>query len=404
MTSDAKKQYLQNIYPRYLNANRPEKKQILDEFCTVCHYHRKYAIRLLNAPKPTRTSPGKGRRGPKRQYENPQILKVIKYFWRLTNLPCSKKLKVILQVWLPYYPYYLPVRVEEKLLSISPATMDRLMKPMRSRFQKRGLATTKPGSILKKHIPVKTHQWDEIRPGFLEADTLAHCGNSMAGMFVYSVNCVDIASGWSAQQAVWGKGERGVLTAIHRIEESLPFPILGFDCDNGSEFLNWHLFRHFSNRKKPIQFTRSRPYHKNDNAHIEEKNWSILRQYLGYQRFDNPQLVDRLNDLYASQWHDYFNFFIPTIKLREKYRQGARIIKKYDRPQTAYQRLAASPYISPKVKKRLHVKFQSLNPIHLQKQMAQKIKNILKVVNETSELLRHSDERKLIHETEKIFS
>ncbi len=216
----------------------------------------------------------------KKQYDDPDLLQALKYFWRITNLPCSKRLKAIIHLWLPYYPHYLSDHLKEKLLSISPATIDRLMKPMRTRYNKLGLATTKPGSILKKHIPVKTNQWEETIPGFLEADTLAHCGNCVAGMFAYSINCVDIATGWSAQRAVWGKGERGVMAAIWSIEESLPFPILGFDCDNGPEFLNWHLYRHLSKRKQPIQFTRSRAYHKNDNAHIEEKNWSYLRQYL----------------------------------------------------------------------------------------------------------------------------
>jgi len=392
MGNAAKKEYLLSIRSRYLSASWFEKRQILDEFCRVCDYNRKYALRILNQESSPKSSHRTAKRGPKSRYDNPEILEVLKYLWRLTNLPCSKRLKAIIHLWLPYYPYYLPDALEEALLSISPATMDRLMKPMRCRFNKLGLATTKPGSILKNHIPVKVGQWEESTPGYLEADTLAHCGSSAAGMFVYSINCIDIASGWSAQRAAWGKGETGVMAAIASIEESLPFPILGFDCDNGSEFLNWHLYRHFSGRKQPIQFTRSRPYHKNDNAHIEEKNWSHLRQYLGYQRFDNPILVKLLNELYTSEWYLYFNFFMPSVKLLHKVRSGSKIIKKYDSPKTPFQRLLQSPAISESTKKDLKKQFQELNPFILQKHMTEKIKHILNLAasSEDAELLRNS--------------
>ena len=392
MSHDAKKEYLTRIRSRYSLASKAEKKKILDEFCTVCSYNRKYAIRILRQPSFQENTTRQAIRGPKKQYDDPDLFKALKYFWRLTNLPCSKRLTAIIHLWLPYYPYYLSDHLKEKLLSISPATIDRLMKPMRSRFNKLGLATTKPGSILKKHIPVKTNQWEETIPGFIEADTLAHCGNSVTGMFVYTINCVDIATGWSAQRAVWGKGEQGVIAAIQNIEESLPFPILGFDCDNGSEFLNWHLYRHLSNRKQPIQFTRSRAYHKNDNAHIEEKNWSHLRQYLGYQRFDDPQLVPLLNELYTSEWNSYFNFFIPSLKLINKLRLGSKTIKEYEKPNTPFQRLMQSNHSTQEAKEKLKSTFQTLNPFLLQKQMKSKIDHIINLVNdlENTQLLSNS--------------
>jgi len=175
--------------------------------------------------------------------------------------------------------------------SLSSATIDRLMAPMRGKARKYGLCTTKPGSLLKQHIPIATYQWDKTRPGFLEADTIAYYGTSTEGMFVFTVNCVDIATGWREQRAVWGKGEKGVLEALKDIEQKLPFLILGFDCDNGSEFLNWHLHKYFTKRKNPVSYTRSRPYHKNDIAHVEEKNWTIARQYIGYQRLEKPHLA-----------------------------------------------------------------------------------------------------------------
>ena len=185
-------------------------------------------------------------------------------------------------LWLPFYEkQVLSPYIKNQLLKMSPATIDRIMIKMRKKIGKLGLATTKPGSILKSHIPVKTNPWDETRPGYLEAHTVAHCGTSVASSFVYTVNTVDIATGWMEQRALWGKGYEGMHKAPISIENNLPFSILGFDSDNGTEFLNWHLYKHFTDRKAPVHFTRSRPYKKNDNAHIEEKYWSIIRQYLG---------------------------------------------------------------------------------------------------------------------------
>ena len=176
MSNDSKKEYLIRIRPRYQNASKSEKINMLNEFCNICGYNRKYAIRLLNQKTSTRTRKSSAKRGPKTKYDHSDILNALKRLWKLTNLPCSKRLKPIISLWLPYYPFYLSEQVKPLLLSISPATIDRLMKPTRARFKKPGSATTKPGSILKKHIPVKTNQWDETAPGFLEADSLAHCG------------------------------------------------------------------------------------------------------------------------------------------------------------------------------------------------------------------------------------
>jgi hypothetical protein len=251
------------------------------------------------------------------------------------------------------------------------------MKVDRTKFPQRGLSTTKPGSLLKKHIPVKTEQWNETIPGFLEVDTVAHCGTSTAGMFAYTINSVDIATQWNEQRAVWGKGERGVMDAIKNIEISLPFELKGFDCDNGSEFLNWHLYRYFVQRDKPVSFTRSRPYRKNDNAHIEGKNWTHVRQYIGYERFDKSELVEHLNDLYTSEWRLFFNFFIASVKLIEKVRVGSKINKKYDPPKTPFQRVLESTEISETQKIQLQDVYNHLNPFRLQQKMMKKINAIM---------------------------
>ncbi len=381
MSQKAKRELAETLRKRYRAASKKQKKYILDEFCATCGYNRKYAIRLLNSKQSPKDPFLLSKRGRKKKYKDPLIFQVLCRIWVLTNLPCSKRLKAILPIWLPHYPDEIPEKVYQALLEISPSTMDRLMKPHRAKYTKRGLATTRPGYLLKKKIPVKTNQWNESRPGFIEADTVAHCGTSTAGMFVYTVNCVDIATTWTEQRAVWGKGERGVIGAIENIEDSLPFPIKGFDCDNGSEFLNWHLHRHLVERKKPVQFSRSRPYHKNDNAHIEEKNWTHIRQYLGYQRFDKIELVTLLNDLYLKEWRLYFNFFIPSVKLIEKIRIGSKVVKKYDPPKTPLQRVLDSDDIAKETKKSLQKQFESLNPFELQPKMANKIKLISKMAN-----------------------
>ena len=387
MGTATKHEILLSIRSRYRSASKREKKKILDEFCATCKYNRKYVVRLLNSKTVPKKSKDISKRGRKKQYDNSMILKVLRDIWVATNLPCSKRLKAILPLWLPFYDRLtLPDFVKSQLLKMSPATIDRFMAPSRSKYSKHGLSTTKPGSIIKKHIPIKTNQWNEQKPGFMEADAVAHCGSSTAGTFISTVNWVDISTTWTQQRAVWGKGERGVLLAIQNMELSTPFPVLGFDCDNGSDpaYAGWHLVKYFTNRKHPVQFTRAKAYMKNDNAHIENKNWTHIRQYLGYQRFDKPELVDKLNELYASEWNLYFNFFIPSVKLIEKSRVGSKIVKKYDTPKTPFQRLLESDYIPLKTKRNLQKQFLTLNPFQLQKQMSLKIKTILNIVNQPS--------------------
>ena len=378
MSSRSKREYLEAIYQRYRRSSRKKKAVILDEFCAACGYHRKHAIRLLKSFTRYIKKPKK-KTGRTSSYGKGAIVKPLKKIWLAANLPCSKRLKAILPLWLPgYIQEYgeLPLEVKEALLTMSSATIDRLLNPVRVKYKGRGRSTTKPGTLLRKQIPIKTNQWDESRPGFLEADTVAHCGTSMAGMFAFTIDCVDIATGWTEQRAVWGKGETDVLTQIKDIEVSLPFPLLGFDSDNGSEFLNYHLLRHFTERKHQVQFTRSRAYHKDDNSHVEQKNWTHVRQWLGYHRFDMPEIVALLNKLYKTEWTLFHNFFCPSVKLIEKQRIASKTIKRYDKPKTPYQRVMDSPYVEPATKQKLTKLFKSLNPFHLRQAMEDKLKKI----------------------------
>ena len=381
MSPRSKREYRETVHLRYKKASRSEKSAILNEFCATCGCHRKHAIRVLKGFKRF-TKPKPKRRGKPSRYQNEAIINPLKKIWLAANLPCSKRLKVILPIWLPGYVQRfgeLPVDVTQALLKISPPTIDRILKPIRIHYTKRGKSTTKPGTLLRKQIPIKTNQWDESRPGFLEADTVAHCGESTAGMYVNTIDLVDIATGWTEQRAVWGKGETGVLQQLILIEKSLPFPILGFDCDNGGEFLNYHLQRHFADRKSPVQFTRSRAYHKDDNAHIEQKNWTHVRQWLGYDRLDNPDCVAPLNNLYAKEWRLFHNFFCPSVKLIAKERIGSKTIKRHDFPKTPYQRIMESPHIYESVKTSLSKQLEACNPFLLRKIMDQKLKTIFSI-------------------------
>jgi len=378
MSSRSKKEYLAAIYTRYKAGTRKQKKLILDEFCAACGYHRKHAIRLLKKFRRF-SKPKHKKKGRAPVYQTEDLLMPLKRIWLAANLPCSKRLKAVLPLWLPGYAQQYGALTEEvarTILAISPSSIDRLLKPIRVKYKGRGKSTTKPGTLLRKQIPIKTKQWDESRPGFLEADTVAHCGTSMAGMFAFTVDCVDIATGWTEQRAVWGKGETAVLQQIKDIEVSLPFPLQGFDSDNGSEFLNHHLLRHFAERKQPVQFTRSRAYHKDDNAHIEQKNWTHVRQWLGYHRFDNSEIVPLLNKLYKSEWRLFHNFFCPSVKLIEKQRIASKTIKRYDKPKTPYQRIMESLDITEEIKKKLTELFHTLNPFLLRKAMEERLKEI----------------------------
>jgi hypothetical protein len=305
------------------------------------------------------------------------LLEPLKRIWLATDQMCSKRLKAAIRLWLPYYDKEITESAKEQLLKMSAATIDRLLKPHRSHYHRHGLSGTKPGYLLKNQIPIKTDNWDVTQPGFVEADTVAHCGNSLSGDFVWSLTLTDIHTCWTENRATWNKGSEGVIEQIKAIEKTLPFCLKGFDCDNGSEFLTWHLLRYFTEEKTPaVAMTRSRPYKKNDNAHVEQKNWSHVRHLLGYDRFDNPQVVSLINDLYANEWNLYQNYFMPTQKLKTKEKINSKYRRRYEEPETAYQRIMKSPFIDEEMKEKLLTVYKSLNPFLLKKEIERKLKVI----------------------------
>lgn len=375
----AKKEYLAAMYGRYRRTgSRKGRTEILNEICLTVGCHRKHAIRLLGRHKrPTHEK--KQKRGRRAKYAGPELLKPLRAIWLAANLPCSKRMQVILRLWLPgYEELYGPLEegVRKKLQSISPSTIDRLLERTRLEHTRRGRTTTKPGTLLRNKIPIAVGQWKETRPGFLEGDTVAHCGTSMAGQFAWTLDCVDIATGWTEQRALWNKLDHAIVKQLRSIEKSLPFPLLGFDSDNGSEFLNQKVLMHFLGRQTPVQFTRSRAYKKDDNAHVEQKNWTHVRQWFGYDRLDNHEVIDALNDIYENEWRIFHNFYSPSVKLLSKERVGSKNIKKFDAPKTPYQRVMESSYVSDYAKSGLQKIFENTNPFLLRRALEKKIKRV----------------------------
>lgn len=382
MSPQAKKEYTALMARRYKRAEPEQKTVILNEFCRVTGYHRKHAIRKLRNFKFFRKP--KLKTGRPKIYKQ-DVLDVIREIWLASNLPCGKRLKPIIDIWLPGYmkTFECPdPDVMNLLQKISPATIDRIFKPVRPKFKKRGHSGTKSGTLLRKHIPIQVNQWDQSKPGFIESDTVHHCGQSMAGQYVLTVNFDDIASGWTEQRAVFGRNIDNIFHQIHDAEKSYPFPWLGFDSDNGGEFINKNLFKYFTQRPQPVQFTRSRAYHTQDNAHIEQKNYTHVRLWIGYDRLDNPSVVPLLNDLYKNEWRLFHNFFCPSVKLIKKERIASKIIKRYDAPKTPYQRLLESPYVNPETKDKLKRQFKALNPFELRSTIENKLKKIFKLAQQ----------------------
>lgn len=376
MSELTRKEYLERIRGRYGRAGREHKGVILDEFCKVCGYERKYAIKLLNGKVP---SP-RGRRGCKPRYGEAERV-VLEEIWGKAEQICSKRLKAAIPLWLPFYERRhgaLSPQVKRNLGHMSPASIDRLLAPLRAREGRSRRSGTRPGTLLKTQIPVRAGEWDVSQAGYLEADTVAHCGGSMSGEFLWSLSFTDIHTGWTECRAVWNRGAHGVVEQVREIEESLPFAMLGFDSDNGSEFLNHHLLNYFTDRprKRRVLFTRSRPYHKNDNAHVEQKNWTHVRQLLGYERFENPALLAPVNDLYRQEWALLQNFFCPSMKLKSKERVGSRYVRHHDEPLTPYQRLKRSKGLSRSKRRELKELFENLDPFELQEQIEKKLKVI----------------------------
>lgn len=369
---------LENYKKRYkLSSNRKEKTAVLDEFCTLSGYHRKYAITVLRQPAEARK---KGPASRKRSvHYSAKSIDVIKLIWQAADYPWSGRLKQMLPQWLPHAKKHISgitAEIEAEVLSISARQIDRRLADKKRTLKRKMYGRTKPGTLLKHHIPVKTDCWDVTEPGFTEIDLVSHSGPHASGEFVHSMNITDIQTGWVETRALMGKGETGVTDALDDIRQQLPFVLKGLDSDNGSEFINHHLVRYCN--KDDIQFTRGRPYMKNDNAHIEQKNWTHVRKVFGWERYDSIEVQQAMNELYANELSLMMNLFQASVKLVEKTRTGSKVTRRYDNAKTPLDRLVeyykGQPLPLPV--QHLLVLRENIDPFELSAKIEKKLKDI----------------------------
>lgn len=377
---DERRAFVKNHAKEYQKAGKGKKEQILDVFVEAAGYNRVYAARILRQHgQRIWVAPGKAVRGdirlrPKRvrsKKYGPEVVGPLIQIWACLDYMCGKRLAEAIPSAVEALERHgelnLPPEIREKLLSISGATIDRLLAPEKRRYRLRGRTRTKPGSLLKSQIPVRTFaDWDEQEPGFVEVDLVAHDGGSSQGDYAQTLDVTDICTGWSEQRAVLNKAQVWVFEALQEIRGRLPFPLRGIDSDNGGEFINHHLLDYCEQEK--LTFTRARPYRKNDTCYVEQKNYSVVRRAVGYARFVGQHPVDVLNALY-DRLRLRTNFFLPSMKLEKKERIGSRTLKKYDKPKTPYQRVLESPEMTESVKRRLRRQYRSVNPAQITREI-----------------------------------
>jgi len=370
-----RQEVLKKLRRRYERAGAEHKRKLLDQAQELLGYHRKAAIRSLRAP----TVEGVPRMisGRPVSYKPRVLLPWLRPIWQATDYACGRRLAAMLPEWIPAYEQHersMPGEVREKLLTASGRTLDRLLEPLRG--QGAGRSLTRPGTLLRHQIPIRGSVWEEGKAGWLEVDTVALCGGSVAGEFVWMLDGVDYATTWVELRAMWGRGQAGTLAALRDVEASLPFELLGLDSDNGGEFLNYHVLSWLQKRSRPVFMTRSRPYKKDDNAHVEQKNWTHIRQCFGYERHDNPEVVELINALVKGAYGQLLNYFHASLKLERKERIEGRLRRVYGEPQTPLARVLASAEVKPQTKRRLEQEKARLNPFALKQSVARSLKAI----------------------------
>jgi len=375
MNQTTREQVLAKLRRRYASAGLEHKKKLLNQAQELLGYHRKSAIRALRAAPVVR--------GPllitgrPATYEPGVLLPFLRPIWQATEYACGRRLEAMLPEWLPAYEAHerkVPAAVREQLLAASGRTLDRLLAPLR--LGGGGRCLTRPGTLLRQQIPIRGSVWEEGKAGWLEVDTVALCGGSVAGEFVWMVNGVDQAMAWVEMRAMWGRGQTGTLAALADMEDSLPFALVGLDSDNGGEFLNYHVLDWLQKRARPVFMTRSRPYKKNDNAHVEQKNWTHVRQTFGYERHDNPAVVAVINQLAKGPYGQLRNYFHASLKLEAKEHQGGRSQRIYGAAQTPLARVLASAEVTAETKQRLRLEKAGLNPFALKLAVDRGLKEI----------------------------
>jgi hypothetical protein len=375
MSQKTRKEVLTKMRRRYRTAGMEYKRKLLDQAQELFGYHRKAAIRALRA---STVEPGpRIVTGRPVEYEPEVLLPWLRPIWEATDYACGVRLAAMMPEWVPAFEAYekrMPGAVRERLLVASGRTLDRLLAPLRG--QGAGRSLTRPGTILRQQIPIRGSFFEENKAGWLEVDTVALCGGSVAGEFVWMVDGVDYATTWVEVRPIWGRGQAGTLAALQDIEASLPFELLGLDSDNGGEFVNHHVLRWLQKRPRPVFMTRSRPNKKDDNAHVEQKNWTHVRQCFGYERYDNPEVVALMNAMVKGPYGQLLNFFHASLKLDRKEREEGRLRRVYGKPQTPLARVLASAQVTERTKARLRQQKTRLNPFALKQEVTRSLKAI----------------------------
>lgn len=387
LTMKERKAIIKEIAHRYQKATKKQKGLILKEFTG---YNRTYASYLLSNHGRTVKTVGStvlkadARLKVRRHRESPYeaVKKPLLEIWKILNYPCGKRLKPILPETIKKLKTFGEIDIDEgtekKLSRISASTIDRLLKEERKKYELKGRSHTKPGTLLKNQIPIRTFsEWDEKRVGFLEMDLVGHEGGDPRGEFIQTLTATDVCTGWTEIDAVKNKAQKWVFEAIDDMRNRLPFLLLGLDSDNGAEFINDHLYRYCLSNK--ITFTRSRKYRKNDNCYVEQKNYSVVRKYVGYFRYDREEELQVLKELYR-HLRLYINFFQPVMKQVSKVRIGSRVIKRYDIPKTPYQRVLEAPDVSHVIKEKLRRQYKELNPAELHRQIVRLQDKLIEMV------------------------
>jgi len=375
MSQKTRKEVLARLRRSYAKAGLKFKQQLLNQAVDLLGYHRKAAIRALRA-KPLLWPTPVVLTGRPKEYHPETLLPILKPIWFAAFQPCGSRLHALLPEWLPAYEAdhrRIDVDVRKSLLAASARTLDRLLRPLRSQAARH--CGTRPGSLLRESIPIRG-AWEEEGPGWLEVDTVALCGGSLDDRHLWMLDAVDIRTDWTEQRALENRGQHCTLAQMRDLETSLPFVLRGVDTDNGGEFLNHHMVEFLQVRPRPVLFTRARPYRKNDNAHVEQRNWTHVRQHFGYNRYDNPAAAPLINQLCKGPLGQLLNHFLPTQKLTDKKRRSGRITRIYGPPQTPYTRVLAAAEVPSDKKNELRRLHQRLNPFQLTREIERQKKTI----------------------------
>lgn len=377
MNMASRREYLKTIKERYLQSSKQEKTKLLDEYTRNTKQNRKYITRKLQPRVSLKTKERKKR---KCLYDK-EVVYYLTKVWEVMDYPCGQRLEPELPNMIDILRKHRELNISDRMANllkqISSTTIDRKLKHEKEVQHRKRFSATRPGSFLKDRIPVRLNDWNTLEIGNIALDLVAHCGNNAGGDYANTISGTDIATGWWEGEAIMGKGQQRTCNGIDSMRRRCPFKWKGIHPDNGSEFLNAHLWKYTQDEK--LDFTRSRPNKKNDNCYVEQKNWTHIRKMVGYLRYDTNKETDLLNSLYRNELRLYKNFFQPVMKLKEKTREGGRLYRKYEKAKTPYQRILELAGLSSKEKDKLRALRESLNPAELKRNIDKKVELLEKL-------------------------